>query len=547
MVFGARHLGLIASAAAVALAASCRDPTEMMVRITTNAPCAPLDVTIDVGPAGETSSGEAAAQRGCHDAAASPAYVGSIVLVPSERDVPLTVRVMAGVTRSASSCAANFGPGCIVARRTLRYIPHATLNLPVLLDTRCDGQACSETTTCVLGKCVDATLDPSGCLSAGGCTPAAPDAGIADATADADAGTVQVAHISAKGDTTCAVFTDGSVRCWGRNDVGQLGFSGSPGCAPSPCERKPVRVPSVPAAKLVAVGARHACAVTAVTGEVWCWGDSTLAQTSVTGASTPPVNVAGLVGVIALGAGARHTCALGVADPVATNAFCWGDNGNGQLGNGTLSGANPKPTVVPGIFVFSRIALGDDFTCATRRSLQPQSEELVCWGARDTCQTGVCAVTPGLMPTFNGHAGDGLAAAGKHMCVYGDFGAGTTACWGDDGAGQTSGTPGAPKPASVSIGFPTGGVGAGRNHSCAILTGGAVRCWGDNAKGQCGLGSAAFLDTTLPSAAQELALGDAHTCALAADGKIYCWGDGTLGQLGDGLSSIRANALPVEW
>jgi hypothetical protein len=532
MALRVRQFGLVASAAAMALALACRDPTEMMLRITTNAPCAQLDVTIDVGAAGEAPSGVAAGQKGCHDAAAVPAYVGSIVLVPSERDVSLTVRVMGGVGRTASSCIDAFGPGCIVARRTLRYITHATLNLPIMLDTQCDGLACSESSTCVLGKCVDSTIDPNGCLVPGGC-----------------GGSLQVAHVSAKGGTTCAVFTDGSVRCWGRNDVGQLGFSGSPACGSVPCERKPVLVPSVPSAKVVAVGDKHACAVTSTAGEVWCWGDSTSAQTSVTGASTPPVKVAGLAGMTNLGAGARHTCAVGTPGNPATtsNVFCWGDNGSGQLGIGVASGPSAQPKNVPGQGTYGLVVAGDDFTCGALASKSPSSGELYCWGARETCQTGKCDPSPDLLPVYNTNACDGMAAAGKHMLLYGDFGAGITTCWGDDGAGQTSGTPGPPKSMASSIGFLTSGVGAGRNHTCAILTGGVVRCWGDNSKGQRGTGSTPFVDTTLPAAAEELALGDTHTCALAADGKIYCWGDGSLGQLGDGALSVRPNALPVEW
>jgi len=556
MLFRARHLGAVASAAAVALGLSCRDPTEMMVRITTNAPCAQLEISIGVGAAGEALSGEGATQKGCHDAAASPAYVGSIALVPSERDASLTVRVMAGVGRSATSCLGAFGKGCIVARRTLRYIPHATLNLPVLLDTQCDGEACSETSTCVLGKCVDSTIDPNGCLSPGGCTPPVPDSGVVDAgpgvDGSPDAGPVQIAHISAKGDTTCAVFTDGSLRCWGRNDAGQLGFSGSPSCGNAPCERKPVLVPSLPPMKVIAVGAKHVCAATSAAGEVWCWGDSTSAQTSVTGASTPPVKVPALTGVTALGAGLGHTCAVGPAGPVGySNVWCWGANGSGQIGTGSVSGPIAQPTSVPAPSVpsisFALAAAGDDFTCGATATQVPWSKEIVCWGARDNCQVGTCSQAPLLTPAYNGQACDGLAGAGKHVCVHGDFGEGTTACWGDDGAGQTSGIPGTPKASAGSIGFPTYGLGAGRNHTCGILANGAVRCWGDNSKGQRGLGNVPFIDTTLPAAAKELALGDAHTCALAANGQVYCWGDGSLGQLGDGVISIRANPLPVQW
>ncbi|HEX7603684.1 MAG TPA: hypothetical protein VF316_18825, partial [Polyangiaceae bacterium] len=284
-------------------------------------------------------------------------------------------------------------------------------------------------------------------------------------------------------------------------------------------------------------------------GEVWCWGDSTSAQTSVLGTTSPPVTVPGLSGVTALGAGGRHTCAVGTpVNPVTTsNVFCWGENGSGQLGNGSASGPVAQPQNVPGKYVFSMATGGDDFTCGALASQIPASSELYCWGAQDTCQTGFCSQTPALVPTYNTNACDGMAAAGKHLCLHGDFGAGLTVCWGEDGAGQTSGTPGTPKPQGPSLLFLTYGVGAGRNHSCGILASGAVRCWGDNSKGQRGLGNVPFIDTALPAAAKELALGDAHTCALAADGQVYCWGDGSLGQLGDGVISIRANPLPVQW
>lgn len=516
----------------------------MMVRITTNAPCDALDVSISVGATGE-AAGEAATQQGCHDATSSPAYVGSIVLVPSDRDVPLTLRVMAGVGRSAQSCIDAFGKGCIVARRKLRYVAHSTLTLPVLLDTQCDGEACSESSTCVLGKCVDAALDPNACLSSAGCTPPTPDAGVVDSGPVVDGGSVRIAHIAAGGDSTCAVGTDGAVRCWGRNDVGQLGIQGSASCGSAPCERKPVLVATVPAATQVSVGPAHACAV-ATTGTVYCWGGSASGETSVIGSSVLPVKVPLVKGATAVGAGGRHSCATTAmaASTSHSNLYCWGDNGNGQLGRGAVSGADPTPVALLDKLIFSGVATGDDFTCA---AVGDATAEIYCWGAGTSCQNGVDCVDHAA-PTYTGLGVGGLAAGGQHACAHSVWVPLNAVCWGADGAGQVSGTPGAAKPIGPQLDMPAVGIGAGVHHSCAILDIGAVRCWGDNSKGQRGLGNnTPFNDTVLPAAAVELALGAAHTCALAKDGKVYCWGDGMLGQLGDGSISIRANPLPVQW
>ncbi len=526
--------------AIVLASASCRSPTDVMVRVFTNAPCASLDVSLRLSAAGATGGAENGGQKGCRDPSAVPADVGTIVLVPGASDEPMTIRVMAGIGRSAQSCVDSFGKGCIAARRSLSYVKHTSLDLPILLDTQCDGLACSEQTTCVFGKCVDATVDPNGCLRATGCTTT--DAGSPDVATDASP--VQVAHISAKGDTTCAVLSDGSVRCWGKDDANQLGF-GASSCGAAPCVRTPTAVPGIPPAKLLAVGARHACIATSAGGNVWCWGDSTSGQTSVVAPTTAPVQVGGIAGALALGAGGKHTCAVVPRQGSATNMWCWGDDSSGQLGDGKLGGAKPQPVLLPGTIGFALVVAGDDFTCGGTENPIPHSSEIVCWGSQTLCQTGTCSPTPQLTLTYTGNACDGAAAAGQHLCVYGDFGAGNTSCWGDDAFGQSSGTPGAGKIAGAGIGFLAFGVGVGARHSCAILASGAIRCWGDGSKGQRGVGPGPFVDTTLPAAAVELALGDAHTCALAADGKVYCFGDDALGQLGDGASAGRATPGPV--
>ena len=92
-------------------------------------------------------------------------------------------------------------------------------------------------------------------------------------------------------------------------------------------------------------------------------------------------------------------------------------------------------------------------------------------------------------------------------------------------------------------------VDAGQWHTCALLTGGAVKCWGDNDYGQLGDGTttnrASPVEVSGITTATSIALGPVHSCAVLTDGKVKCWGWNAYGQLGDGTTTHRANP-PVE-
>lgn len=146
-----------------------------------------------------------------------------------------------------------------------------------------------------------------------------------------------VASISAGMFHTCAVMNDGSLRCFGADDFGQLGDGGSAQ------QNKPVAIGGLPKVKAVSTGAKHTCALT-VEGAVYCFGDNTGGSVGDgTGATGPviarrtPVPVVGLSsGVLAIAlpnAGGYHSCAL-LADKTLR---CWGDNKQGELGDGTTT------------------------------------------------------------------------------------------------------------------------------------------------------------------------------------------------------------------
>ena len=90
-------------------------------------------------------------------------------------------------------------------------------------------------------------------------------------------------------------------------------------------------------------------------------------------------------------------------------------------------------------------------------------------------------------------------------------------------------------------------LGAGTHHTCAIVEGGALRCWGHGGYGQLGDGGRDDrpAPTTVPltQPARSVAGGDGHTCAVVDDGGVWCWGRNDHGQLGDG--TLTARAAPV--
>ena len=173
------------------LLASCREPTEVTLELTTDLPCAALgDTSIYVGTAQELAgplSGltAAAVTHGCLDG--KEGRIGSIVVLPSGGDDDrFSLRVVAG--RNNAKCTSDLRSGCIEARRSLGFVPHTPLFLPLELSKTCENVVCdSATDTCVAGKCVPSAVDCSK-----GCTTPGIDAGLLDATSLLDVDTKDV-------------------------------------------------------------------------------------------------------------------------------------------------------------------------------------------------------------------------------------------------------------------------------------------------------------------------------------------------------------------
>jgi hypothetical protein len=207
----------------------------------------------------------------------------------------------------------------------------------------------------------------------------------------------------------CGVAAAGAAYCWGVNDRGQLGTdSGLVTCEPGTCSPTPVPVAGGLAFTAIRAGGTHTCALTA-DGQAYCWGDNTWGQLgdSAGGFRSTPAAVGSVAPLIALAAGVDHTCGL-AGDGTA---WCWGRNHEGQLGSGSTD-TLPHPTATPafGNRSFTSIDAGRG-TCALTATSQ-----VYCWGL---VTAGPAVVTEG--PPFRSIGVDaegGGFAIGTDLRVY---------------------------------------------------------------------------------------------------------------------------------
>lgn len=177
-----------ATLAPIALAVTslaCRSPTQITVEMTTDVPCGSQQgASLTVGVPEQLENKPVTSTAVACDP--TTGRIGSVVIVPSGSDSDdVGIKVVLGLDRSAALCVPPYGQGCVVARRSLRFIPHTTLVVPIHLEQACDGIACDPSTTCVHGQCLPAAIpDPTVCEGAGGCPEGTlyPDAGGPDAT-----------------------------------------------------------------------------------------------------------------------------------------------------------------------------------------------------------------------------------------------------------------------------------------------------------------------------------------------------------------------------
>ncbi len=303
---------------------------------------------------------------------------------------------------------------------------------------------------------------------------------------------------------TVYVKPDGSVLAWGDNAYGQLG-NGTTNQSSTPVHVSTAS--GLPSITAVAVGDNHTVAL-GTDGSVWAWGDNSNGQlgNGTTDPNTTPIQIIappsdGTI-VIAVAAGGNHTVAL----KSDGSLWAWGDNTYGQIGDGTTNQINsPKQIIAPpsdtsGIKVIA-VAAGHDHTVALK-----SDNTVHAWGYNK-----------------KGQLGDGTTNNNK-------------------------------SPEELSSLSGVLAIAAGVDHTIALRNDNTVWAWGNNSDGQLGNGTktnnsspvqvsnistaiaiAAGFDSSVPS--------HEHSVALKDDGTVWTWGSNSNGQLGNGTTTL--SNIPV--
>ncbi|HWB80389.1 MAG TPA: hypothetical protein VG755_35740, partial [Nannocystaceae bacterium] len=377
---------------------------------------------------------------------------------------------------------------------------------------------------------------------------------------------------------SCAVISNGTVRCWGTNDAGELGDGTTTdrpaptavagltdvvaidagegwtvalrsngtvhrwgrrwGAAGLPEDWTPQQVPGLSDIVAIGVDFRRACAVHA-DGRLFCWGSGSLGDAAGTNASSTPVQVSGITTAIAT----SGSCTLLANGTIK----CWGGNSYGQLGNGTEISSD-TPVTVLGIGNAVSIA------SATYASYAVLADGTVhSWGRNYVGELGIGDTEPSYSSTpvevigiddartvVAGH--EGFSDLQFACAALAD---GTARCWGTNIAGAlgigVSDTDPHPTPVEVMGVDGVVGIAAEGKSACAARADGSVTCWGY----QSGSTPTDVVGLAGVSDDPRVATGMYHGCGLRSDGTVKCWGDNSEGQIGDGTQIDRSSATLV--
>lgn len=387
-----------------------------------------------------------------------------------------------------------------------------------------------------------------------------------DATTGAFTGpsswSLSATKVAGGGEHTCALTTSGGMKCWGRNLFGQLGTNDS--------NRTPKDVVGLTSGVVdIATGTDHSCAVTS-SGGVKCWGSNgngRLGDGTGDNRSTPITVLASagvdLTGAAAVTAGHEQTCVLTSSGGVK----CWGNGGGGRLGDGTGNQSSYPVDVrlvangatLSGVV---QVSTGNAHTCALL-----DTGAVKCWGENNAGQLGTSGMGFSYVPVDVRLVLGGATLSGvtqisshwNHTCAL--LGNGTVKCWGQNDAGQlgngTTTNSNVAVDVTVSAGSPLSGaigVTTGEGYSCALMSGGGVKCWGANSDGRLGDGTTVNrpqpTDVTTSAGVPLTGIskidgGQVHVCAIDTLGALRCWGNGGSWRLGDGNGTNSTVAVNV--
>lgn len=375
--------------------------------------------------------------------------------------------------------------------------------------------------------------------------------------------------VSARGDHTVAVKTDGTLWAWGDNFYGQVG-NGQSGTGIQQATPTQLIVTDQSGAAIsvetVAAGTFHTLAI-ADDGSLWAWGRNESGQL---GDGTAQRDVPTRIGIdtdwLAIDAGAAHSA--GVRGDRLNRAaggtlWAWGDNGSDQLGDSTGT-ASSSPFQVGADADWANVYLGEQHTMASKTD-----QTLWGWGHNMHGELGLgqSGDTQPSEPTLLGGAISQtwlVADSGFHHSVMltADGHLWTTGAnlFGQIGDGTSASKAAPVRAGGASTGWQGAKLAAGAAHNAAIkvvaqtgdqppISYGTLWAWGNNAFGQLGDGTQADRDLPIQIGAdatwRQVAVGGLHTVGIKTDGTLWTWGDNSMGQLGVG-SQTEWSATPTE-
>ncbi len=343
---------------------------------------------------------------------------------------------------------------------------------------------------------------------------------------------------------SCSIRNDGTLWCWGRDLNGRLGNGTTATDQPSPA-----RVYSTEPWKQVSSGDNHICGIKN-NGSAWCWGSDGNGQLG-NGAGAANLEVPGsITGTdtwVKISGGFFHTCAI----KIDGTAWCWGSDASGQLGNGAPGNAI-SPSAVTGSSPWVDIEAGVASSCGIKND-----GTAWCWGEDANGELGNGATTgQQISPSQVSGTGTWIKVTVGETHACGLKSDGTAWCWGTDTDGELGNDSVTGNQISPSQVSGTGSwiqIDAGHSHTCGVKADGTGWCWGDDTYGQLGNGATTGSQIS-PSQVSGtgswliILAGERTTCGTKTDGTNWCWGSDQYGELGNG-SSLTANQIspsPVE-
>ncbi|TKR27319.1 cell wall anchor protein [Cellulomonas hominis] len=338
---------------------------------------------------------------------------------------------------------------------------------------------------------------------------------------------------------------DGVVYAWGRNNVGQLGD----GTTVDSSVPTPVALPAEVVITAVTAGQYFSAALSA-DGVVYAWGSNSSGQlgdgTTAPSPVPKPVSLPPGTEITALAAGYYHVVAMSSDGGV----YAWGYNSSGQLGDGTTTTSSvPVVTQVPSGVTYTEL-----FAAGYRSSALGSDGNVYSWGDNREGQIGDGTVSNATTPVAarfpDGVTADVLSVGYNFSVATGSDG--MVYAWGSNGRGQLGdGTRiGASLPVAVQTpaGVTFSAMSSGENHTVATGSDGSTYGWGWNTYGQVGNGATGdvLVPVAIPTGGVTLsafATGFGHSLAVGSDGNTYAWGWNAYGQLGDGTTSSSSLAL----